>query len=345
MKRRILMKTVAAAALALGLAPATLSAQEVTLRLHQFLPPPAPVPAHILKPWAAKVEERAGGALKIEHYDAMSLGGRPNDLIDQAIDGTADLVMTVVGYTPGRFPKTEVFELPFMMTNPVATAKAFWQLTESELQNEEYKDVKILGAWVHGPGMIHSKDPIASLEDMAGKKLRGPTRVITDMLNELGATPVGMPLPAIPESLSKGVIDATVIPWEVTTAVRVSELVGNHTEFAGDEALYTATIILAMNKDRYESLPENIRAAIDAESGEVLSAFASQVMWDYDAPARQIAVDRGNNIVTLDEAEVARWKEKAQPVIDRWVADMATRGIDGQALIQQAKDLIAKNGG
>lgn len=345
MHRRILMKTVAAAALALGLAPATLSAQEVTLRLHQFLPAPAPVPAHILKPWAAKVEERAGGALKIEHFDAMSLGGKPNDLIDQAIDGTADIIMTVVGYTPGRFPKTEVFELPFMMTNPVATAKAFWQLTESELQAEEYKDVKILGAWVHGPGMIHSKEPIASLEDMAGKKLRGPTRVITDMLSELGATPVGMPLPAIPEALSKGVIDATVIPWEVTTAVRVSELVGNHTEFAGTEALYTATIILAMNKDRYESLPENIRAAIDAESGEVLSAFAAQVMWDYDVPARKIAVDRGNNIVTLDEAEVARWKEKAQPVIDRWVADMETKGIDGRALIQQAKDLIVKNGG
>ena len=345
MKRRMMMKTVAAAALALGLAPATLSAQEVTLRLHQFLPPPAPVPAHILKPWAAKVEERAGGALKIEHFDAMSLGGKPNDLIDQAIDGTADIIMTVVGYTPGRFPKTEVFELPFMMTNPVATAKAFWQLTEAELQNEEYKDVKILGAWVHGPGMIHSKEPIASLEDMAGKKLRGPTRVITDMLSELGATPVGMPLPAIPESLSKGVIDATVIPWEVTTAVRVSELVGNHTEFAGNESLYTATIILAMNKDRYESLPENIRAAIDAESGEVLSAFAAQVMWDYDAPARQIAVDRGNNIITLDEAEVARWKEKAQPVIDRWVADMEAKGIDGRALIQQAKDLIVKNGG
>jgi TRAP-type C4-dicarboxylate transport system substrate-binding protein len=345
MKRRMMMKTVAAAALALGLAPATVSAQDVTLRLHQFLPPPAPVPAHILKPWAAKVEERAGGALKIEHYDAMSLGGKPNDLIDQAIDGTADIIMTVVGYTPGRFPKTEVFELPFMMTNPVATAKAFWQLTEAELQNEEYKDVKILGAWVHGPGMIHSKEPIASLEDMAGKKLRGPTRVITDMLNELGATPVGMPLPAIPESLSKGVIDATVIPWEVTTAVRVSELVENHTEFAGNESLYTATIILAMNKDRYESLPENIRAAIDAESGEVLSAFAAQVMWDYDAPARQIAVDRGNNIITLDEAEVARWKEKAQPVVDRWVADMESRGIDGRALIQQAKDLIVKNGG
>ena len=345
MIRRNLMKTAAAAAFALALAPASLSAQEVTLRLHQFLPPPAPVPAHILKPWATAVEERAGGKLKIEHYDAMALGGRPTDLMDQAIDGTVDMVMTVVGYTPGRFPKTEVFELPFMMTNPVATSKAFMQLVDSELQAEEYKDVKVLGAWVHGPGLIHSKDPINSLEDMAGKKLRGPTRVITDMLNELGATPVGMPLPAIPESLSKGVIDATVIPWEVTTAVRVSELVGNHVEFGGPEALYTATIVLVMNKDRYESLPEDIRAAIDAESGEKLAAFAAQVMWDYDAPARKIAVDRGNNIVQLDEAEVARWKEKAQPVVDRWVADMESKGIDGRALIQQAKDLIVQNGG
>jgi TRAP-type transport system periplasmic protein len=125
----------------------------------------------------------------------------------------------------------------------------------------------------------------------------------------------------------------------------VSELVSNHVEFGGPEALYTATIVLVMNKDRYESLPEDIRAAIDAESGEKLAAFASQVMWDYDVPARKIAVDRGNNIVQLDEAEVARWKEKAQPVVDRWVADMETKGIDGRALIQQAKDLIVQNGG
>ena len=108
-------------ALALTLAPVA-KAQEVTLRLHQFLPPPATVPKYIIKPWATRVEEATGGKLKIEHYDAMALGGKPPELMDQAIDGVADIVMTVVGYTPGRFPKTEVFELPFMMTSPVATA-------------------------------------------------------------------------------------------------------------------------------------------------------------------------------------------------------------------------------
>ncbi len=344
MKRRVLMKSVAAAALAFGLAPMAM-AQEVTLKLHQFLPPVATVPAKILKPWAAAVEQGAGGKVKIEHYDAMALGGKPTDLMDQAIDGVADIVMTVVGYTPGRFPKTEVFELPFMMTNPIATAKAFQELVDTDLQAGEYSGVKVLGAWVHGPGLIHSKDPITKLEDLAGKKLRGPTRVISNMLAELGATPVGMPLPAIPEALSKGVIDGTVIPWEVTPSIRLAELAKNHLEFGGKESLYTATIIMVMNKAKYESLPEDVRAAIDAESGMKLAEFAAQVMYDYDKPGRDIAVAAGNTITTLDEAEVARWKEKAKPVVDTWVADMQGKGIDGAALIEQAKALIAKHGG
>jgi len=345
MKRRTLIHSVAGVALALGLSSTVTFAQEVTLRLHQFLPPPATVPKHILKPWAARVEEASGGKLKIEHYDAMSLGGRPPDLMDQAVDGVADIIMTVVGYTPGRFPKTEVFELPFMMTDPVATSMAFQDLVDTDLQDGEYSNVKVLGAWVHGPGVIHTKDGVTKLEDLEGKKLRGPTRVISDMLGELGATPVGMPLPAIPEALSKGVIDGTVIPWEVTPAIKLSELVGTHTEFGGKEALYTATIIMVMNKAKYDSLPDDIRAAIDAESGQKLAQFAAQVMYDYDKPGRDIAEKAGNTIVTLDEAEIARWKAKAPPVIDRWVKDMDAKGIDGMALIEQAKGLIKKHGG
>ena len=343
LRRSFMAAAGAALALSLGAAPA--KAQDVTLRLHQFLPPPATVPKHILKPWASRVEEATGGKLKIEHYDAMSLGGRPPDLMDQAVDGVADIVMTVVGYTPGRFPKTEVFELPFMMTDPVATSKAFQELVETDLQQGEYSDVKVLGAWVHGPGVVHTKGGVSKLEDLAGVKLRGPTRVISDLLGELGATPVGMPLPAIPEALSKGVIDGTVIPWEVTPAIKLSELVGKHTEFGSKEALYTATIIMVMNKAKYDSLPDDIRAAIDAESGQKLAEFAAQVKYDYDKPGRSIAEKTGNDIITLDEAEVARWKAKSQPVVDRWVKDMEGKGIDGMALIEQAKGLIKKHGG
>lgn len=344
MKKRCFIKGLALAATTV-LTPGLASAQDVTLRLHQFLPPPATVPKHILKPWAQRIEEASGGKIEIQHFDAMSLGGTPPGLMDQAIDGTADIIMTVVGYTPGRFPKTEVFELPFMMTDPIATSKAFQELVETDLQDGEYKNVKVLGAWVHGPGVIHTNDPVTTLEDMEGKKLRGPTRVITDMLKELGSTPVGMPLPAIPEALSKGVVDGTVIPWEVTPAIKLTDLVTNHTEFGGDESLYTATIVAVMNKARYESLPDDLKTAIDGESGQKLAEFAAQVMYDYDKPGRDIAVEKGANIIQLDAAEVARWKQKAQPVIARWVADMESKGIDGNALIEEAKALIEKHGG
>lgn len=345
MKKRHLIKATVAGFVAMLALGSTAVAQDVTLRLHQFLPPPAPVPKLILKPWAEGLEKASGGRIKIEHFDAMSLGGRPPELLDQARDGVVDIAMTVAGYTPGRFPRTEVFELPFMMTSPVATAAAYWEMVETDWQTNEYKDVKVLGAWVHGPGQIHTKDGVSSLDDMKGLTLRGPTRIINDLLSELGAEPVGMPLPAIPEALSKGVVKGTVIPWEVTTAIRLSELVGNHTEFAGEEALYTAAIILVMNKAKYDALPEDLKAILDAEAGAKLSTFAAQVMWDMDPGARKIAEDAGNSITVLDEAEVARWKEASKPVVERWISDMNGKGIDGASLIEQARGLIKKHGG
>ncbi len=315
----------------------------ITLRLHQFLPPMATVPKKVLKPWGERIEKASGGRLVIQHFDSMSLGGGPPQLMDQARDGVADIIMTLTGYTPGRFPRTEVFELPFMMTSPVATSKAFWTLVSEDWQNNEYKDVKVLGAWVHGPGVIHTKDGVKKLEDMKGKKLRGPSRIINDLLKEMGATPVGMPLPETAEAISKGVVSGTVIPWEVTPALKLSELLKKHTEFGGKEALYTATIVMAMNKAKYESLPDDLKAILDAESGIKLSAGAAEIMLDGDVPARKIATGAGNEITVLDEAEVARWKAAAKPVVDRWASDMKTREIDGAALIERARSLIAKN--
>ena len=217
----------------LGLGPDMAAAQEVTLKLHQFLPAQAPIPRLILDVWARKVEANSDGRIKIDQYPSMQLGGKPGDLIDQVIDGVADVVWTLPGYTPGRFPQTEVFELPFMMTNAEATSRAFWDLGAAHMLDSDFKDVHVLGLWTHGPGLIHSKAPIAAVADLNGVKLRAPTRVTNMMVAALGATAVGMPVPAVSESLSKGVIDAAILPWEVTGAIKSSELVHNHTEFPG----------------------------------------------------------------------------------------------------------------
>ncbi|MEX0303966.1 MAG: TRAP transporter substrate-binding protein [Leisingera sp.] len=338
-RRKLLGAVGAAAVAAMCAAPAF--AQEVTLKLHQFLPAQANVPKLILDVWADNVEESSGGRIKIDRFPSMQLGGKPPELMDQAIDGVADVVWTVVGYTPGRYPSTEVFELPFMMTNARAVSHAYWEMFEKHMKDSEFKDVHILGTWVHGPGMIHTSDPVEAPEDLEGMKIRGGGRSVNALLTELGATPVGMPVPAVPEGLSKGVIDGTTIPWEVTAALKVPELVENHTEFTG-KALYTLTFVLAMNKDKYESLPDDLKKAIDDNSGLEFSVFAGGTQADSDGPSREMALDLGNNVITLDAEQTALWRERAQPIYDKWIADMNEKGIDGAALIEEASGLIEK---
>ncbi|MDF1803707.1 TRAP transporter substrate-binding protein [Thalassovita sp.] len=335
------LRTAAAAAIVAGTA-ATAYAQDVTLKLHQFLPAQANVPKLILDVWADKIEAESEGRIKIERYPSMQLGGKPPHLIGQLEDGIADIVWTVAGYTPGRFPQGEAFELPFMMTNAEATSRAYWEYAEANMLDKEYAPFKVIGLWVHGPGLIHSKKPIAAPADLNGVKLRAPTRVTNKFFTELGATPIGMPVPAVPEGLSKGVIDATVIPWEVTGALKVPELVHNHTEF-GDASLYTTTFIFAMNKDKYNALPDDLKAVIDANSGAEVSAWAGKTMAASDAPSRAKAVEMGNNIVALNEAQVAEWKAAAASQEVDWVAEMTKKGYDGKALLDQAKSLIASH--
>ena len=241
---RLLAGVLAWCALAGG---GTAAAADVTLRMHQFLPAQANVPMHILDVWADRVEEASEGRIEIQRFPSMQLGGKPPELVDQVVDGVADIIWTVAGYTPGRFPRAEVFELPFIMSDAESTSRAFWTLAEETMLDQDFRDLHVLGLWVHGPGVIHSKEPVESVEDLGGVKLRAPTRLTTQLFEALGATSIGMPVPAVPEALSKGVIDATVIPWEVTTALKVAELVDNHTVF-GDAALYTTTFLFAMNK-------------------------------------------------------------------------------------------------
>lgn len=333
-----------AAALLAGTAGAA-GAQEVTLRLHQFLPPQATIPADAIDPWIERVEAASGGRIEIQHYPAMQLGGAPPSLFDQARDGVVDIIWTVLGYTPGRFQKTEAFELPFMVTNGEATSKAFHQyVTENAL--DEFADVKPLVFHTHGPGLLHVNGrTVESIEDMEGLKLRGPTRVITSMLERLGATAIGMPVPAVPESLSKGVIDGAVIPWEVTLPLKVAELVDSHTGFEGEHGLYTATFAMVMNKDAYEGLPDELKAAIDDNIGVEVAGMFGAAMDAGDVVGERVAREAGNAVVMLDAAEQERWRAAAQPVIDAWIETMDGEGHDGTALVERARELISTHSG
>jgi TRAP-type transport system periplasmic protein len=342
--RRSLLKTGVAAAVVTSSAVALAQAPVVTLKFHTFMAPQSNVWLNMHKAWMDKVEKESGGRIKFEAYPAMQLGGTPVQLYDQAKDGVVDIIWTLPGNTAGRFPRVEVFELPFMMTNAEATSKAYWEYVQT-VAADEFKDVHVLALQVHGPGLIHTVDkPIKSAADLKGLKMRGPTRQVTKLLASVGATPVGLPLPGIPDAMSKGTIQGAVIPWEVVPSVKVHELTKFHSEFPSTgPALYTTTFVMAMNKAKYESLPADLKRVIDANSGMATSAWLGKTQQAGDPAGRKSATDRNNTVYTFSQAETEQFVKLSSQIDDEWVADMNKRGFDGNKLLSTAKALIDKH--
>jgi TRAP-type C4-dicarboxylate transport system substrate-binding protein len=341
-RRRALALGGALAAPALPRSPLA-AAQETTLRLHHFLPAVSNVHRFFLQPWAQKVQSESGGRLRIQIFPAMQLGGAPPQLFDQARDGVADIVWTLPGNTPGRFPRVEVFELPFVShKRAIVNCKAVQEFADKHLR-EEFREVHPICVWAHGEGLIHSRKEVRAMDDLRGLKLRFPSRLNGEALRALGAAPVGMPVPQVPEAVSQGVIDGAVVPWEVVPSLRLHEMLKFHTEIPGSPTLYTTTFILAMNRAKYEGLPAEVRRALDANSGMAAAEMAAKPWDEQGEQVEQMVRKRGNQIITITEEEKQRWIGATQPVVAGWLAQMRERGVDGGRLLEDARALIAKH--
>jgi TRAP-type C4-dicarboxylate transport system substrate-binding protein len=314
----------------------------VTLKLHHFLPPVSNGHSKMLAPWAKMVEEDSGGKIKIDIFPSMQLGGTPPQLYDQARDGVVDIVWTLPGSTAGRFPSTEVFELPFVgARRGIVNARASQEYADSNLAKET-SDIKLLSFWSHDHGLIHSTKDVKTMADLQGLKLRSPNRLAGEALKALGATAVPMPIPQVPESLAQRAIDGAVVPWEVVPAIKLHELVKNHTEIPGSPTLYTASFFLAMNKAKYDSLPADLKAAIDKNSGMKFAELAGN-MWDTaGAGVLEMVKKRGDTVTTISEDEKAKWIKTTEPVIETWIKQVKDKGLDGGKLLEQARALVAK---
>jgi TRAP-type C4-dicarboxylate transport system substrate-binding protein len=313
---------------------------QVTLKLHHFLSPVANAHTRLLVPWARKVETDSGNRIRINIFPSMQLGGSPAQLYDQARDGVADIVWTLPGTTAGRFPKIEMFELPFVANKrAVVNAQAVQALYEAQLR-DEFKEVQPIALWAHDHGVIHSSRQVKSIEDMKGLKLRSPTRLAGEALKALGANGIQMPVTQVADALSQRAIDGCVVPWEVVPAIKVQEAVKFHTDFADSPTLYTATFILAMNRAKYNSLPADLKKIIDQNSGQAAALMAGK-MWDEQAVAvEDMVTKRGNTITQIEKADAGRWQKATQPVIDAWLK--SSKAINGEKLLADAKALLAK---
>ena len=210
---------------------------------------------------------------------------------------------------------------------------------------DEFKGVHLLWMHVHDGALFHfvSKRP-KTLEDMKGLKIRAATRANAHMLTSLGATPVQMPLPAVPDALSKGIVDGAAVPWEGTPAIKLTEIATYALDVPPGKPRISNTIFaFAMNQAKYDSLPPDLKKVIDANSGLATSAWAGEVGFDAIVePFKKAAVARGNTLAYLTEAEFERWVKATGPVDDQWVKEVAAKGADGRKLLEEAKALTAQ---
>lgn len=328
-------------ATSLGLCGTAVFAQEVTLRFQHFVSPKSANPTYFMEPWARKVEADSNGRIKVELYPFMQLGGKAPNMYDLIRDGAVDGGWVIPGYQPGRFPEAEAMEMPFMTTKSGEEAsKAAWIFTQKHLM-DDFADIHLIAAHMHGPGLVHKKGAaLGTVEDLKGLKLRGPSRAATKLLDRLGATPVGMPVPAFPEALSKGVVDGGVITWEMSPSLKLNELTDSHTDVAGEKSLYNLFFIWAMNKSVYDGLPDDLKAVIDANSGFRVSAMAGAAHDTGDVVGRQAMADAGNEIAELSEAETARIRALGDEVIAEWIKEATAKGLNGAGLVEDARAAV-----
>ena len=337
MKTRIIGTICAAAALT------AFDARSETLRMQTFIPPVANPGKTFLTPWAEKIAKDSGGKLKIQPFWAMQLGGKAPQLLDQVRDGVIDIAWTLPGFTPGRMPRVEPFELPFVHKTAYSSTMALQDYQEKHLA-PDLKGYHPLLVHVHAGFLFQTRKPILKMADLKGLKLRAASRGGVWLLNALGATGIGLPLPQIPQALSKGVIDGVTLPYEIAPAVKTPDLVSHFSTLAGPQLrLGTNVFTFLMNRNSYEKLPSDLRKVIDDNSGRNIAEMAGR-NWDaIEAPGLKVVQSREKNkFHTIPAEEVARMKEAAKPVFDRWLAEMQDIGVYGAKLLADARALIDK---
>jgi TRAP-type transport system periplasmic protein len=314
---------------------------QFTLKLHHSFSSVSSPHGQFLAPWARQVEAQSGGHIRIDIFPAMQLGGAPAQLFDQARDGVADIVWAAPRETPGRFPKIELFELPFVPSRrALVNSMAIEDYAHDNLI-DEFREIHPICFSCSDRGVIHTNKPIHTVEDIRGLRLHVQTRFTGEAMGALGALAVPMPSEQLPLAITRHVVDGCVDPWDMVPALKLSDLLKAHTEFA-ESSLSTTTFVLAMNKAAYDRLPRDLKTVIDGNSGQPAAGMAG-TMWDLKAAAvADVVSQRGDPVVTLLPEAVAHWRKVTAPVIESWLKEMKAHKIDGGKLLASAGALLAK---
>lgn len=303
---------------------------DVTLTFGHPFPATDPIQVNVWEPWVDQVRDATDGTVNIEIHAGGALGPPPQ-VYENVVAGAQDIGWTLPGYTPGRFPITDIIEAPFAFPNGEEGTEAALQLWDEfdELQ-AEYSDVKMLAFWTMDTGDLFTRDQrVESLEDLAGLTIRSPTPMQSQALEAMGAAAVNMPGPEIYDAVERGVIDGYSL---ANSATRVFDL-GPTTGYRTVCHCYTAVFVLVMNQQTWDGLSPEQQQALDGLSGPDL---ARQLASEHVAQAADVEQnywpEHGVESVELSDAEFARWREAVQPVYDQWISEREAEGVPGQEL-------------
>ena len=343
MKKFVMLAFAGAVVSGLALAPDIAASQEVTLRMHSFLPPVANPVKHFMVPWAEKIAKDSNGRIKVQIYPSMQLGGKAEQLLAQVRDGVIDVTWTLPGFTPGVMPKLEIFELPFLHRDTHSTVMALQDYIAMHMK-KEFEPYHVLLVHTHAGALFMTKDPINKVEDFKNMKLRSYSRTNAWILEALGAAPLQVALPELVPMLNKGTVSGSILPYEIAPAVKMQDLTDYFTTLAPPQPrLSTAIFTLLMNKKKYESLPADLKKVIDANSGRNLAPQAIAI-WDrIELDGEKVMRSKSKNkFVSLSAEETAKFKKTVQPVFDRFVDLLNKSGSDGKKVLADVEALIQK---
>lgn len=305
----------------------------MVLRMSHFMPAPSAMNMEIFEPWAKKIEEESNGRIRIENFPGSTLT-KPSDTYEAVVSGRVDIGIQLQGYTSGRFPLSQIAELPGLSNSASQMSCLMQTLYDNGTISSEYEDSHVISLYGLGPGVLHSNKLIAQPEDMSGLRIRRPSAVAGDIIESMGAAPVGLPATDIYTSLQRGVIDGLSLPWDGVPIFRVNELVDNHTNIP----LYSSSVVINMNKDKYDALPPDLQKVIDDNSGMVFAKKVGDMLTEDDREALQAAKDAGDTIMDIpDPLNDLAWAGLLKQGTQKYLDSVDQNGADADAVYEKVK--------
>jgi TRAP-type C4-dicarboxylate transport system substrate-binding protein len=330
---KILYRTILCAGLLAGISAEALA--EKVMRVGSWLPPAHTMNKDVLPTWAKWIEEATEGrvTMKVEYP-----GGHPKSMLDQVQDGAFDAAWTFHGYFPGRFKLTQIVELPNLGAGAEAASIAHWRINEKYLaQAGEHDGVILAGLFTHGPGHIHLREPISSLNEMEGKKIRIGGGIQTAIGNRMGIKGVAAPGSKVYEILSQGVADGVFMPMGEKRTLRLKEVAPFTMKFP--TGMYLGSFGIFMNQEFMDSLDAKDRDAILAVSGEKLSGMAGK-FWDADvAIGEKDAKEFGNTIMDAPQSVLDEFNGMTSDMDQEWLESVNDRDVDAAAALEEIREV------